>query len=77
MFRAILKSDDGDQDSVKRQRRKSSKKCVKTKLKEVLIAARCPDDEDFSMWDCEVCLYSIRLELRLNFGIIPRSENMS
>ena len=51
-------------------KRKSSKKTKRT-IEDKLTDVKCPDDSDIPVWNCPVCLYILRLELRMNFGIIP------
>ena len=51
-------------------KRKFSIKTKKT-IEEKLSDVKCPDDGNIPAWDCPVCLYILRLELRMNFGIIP------
>ena len=53
-----------------KSKRRSSKKGKMT-IEEKLTGIKCPDDNAVSAWNCPVCLYILRLELRMNFGIIP------
>ena len=52
---------------IKRKFSMKTKKTIEEKLNDV----KCPDDGDIPAWNCPVCLYILRLELRMNFGIIP------
>ena len=38
-----------------------------------LDGIQCINDEALLMWDCQVCLLMLRLEIRLNNGIVPRN----
>ena len=56
------------------QRRKGSKKSksIESKLHNV----KCIEDEEVKMWNCPVCLYIIRLEIRLNHDLVINTNNV-
>ena len=65
LFRTLIPA--GEEVKAKRKSSESRRTTIEEKLSDV----KCPDDEKMSAWDCPVCLYILRLELRMNFGIIP------
>ena len=58
----------------KSSQRKGSKKTksIESKLHNV----KCIEDEEVKMWNCQVCLYIIRLEIRLNHDLVINTNNV-
>lgn len=57
------------------QQTQRKRKVDHVNLEQMLSDTPCPDDDtmdDITMWQCQVCLYLFRLELRLNFDIVAK-----
>ena len=44
----------------------------RSNVKNKLIGEICQETDE-EMWNCQVCLYILRLELRLEFGIVSKN----